>query len=139
VIEHVGDDRQAVLEMVRVLTPGGRVIVFAPNRWYPVEQHGHYWRGRYHFGNTPLINYLPNVLRNRLAPHVRAYTAGRLRQLVTGLPVQIVHHTQIYPGYDNLAARRPLLGRTLRQITYTLEQSLLKRFGLSHLFVIEKV
>jgi SAM-dependent methyltransferase len=139
VLEHVRDDRAYMVEMARVLTPGGRGIIFCPNRLYPFETHGHYWRGRYHFGNTPLINYLPDVLRNRLAPHVRAYTAGHLRQLVTGLPVKVVLHTQIYPGYDNLAARRPLLGRTLRQISYTLEHSLLKKFGLSHLFVIEKL
>ena len=72
VLEHVLDDRKSIQEMVRVLKPGGRVIIFVPNRWYPFETHGHYWKGQYHFGNTPLINYLPDVLRNRLAPHVRA-------------------------------------------------------------------
>ena len=68
-------------EMVRILKPGGRIMMFAPNRWYPVEQHGHYWRGQYHFGNTPLINYLPDIFRNHLAPHVRTYTARGLRRL----------------------------------------------------------
>ncbi|MEZ4658484.1 MAG: hypothetical protein R2911_13000 [Caldilineaceae bacterium] len=51
-----------------MLKPGGRGIIFAPNRFHPFETHGHYWRGQYHFGNTPLINYLPDPLRNRLAP-----------------------------------------------------------------------
>ncbi|CAG1771590.1 partial demethylmenaquinone methyltransferase / 2-methoxy-6-polyprenyl-1,4-benzoquinol methylase, partial [uncultured bacterium] len=55
VLEHVSDDRAAAREMVRALKPGGRLIVFVPNRWYPFETHGHYWRGQYHFGNTPLI------------------------------------------------------------------------------------
>ena len=62
VLEHVQDDRLAAAEMARVLKPGGRAVIFAPNRLYPFETHGHYWRGRYHFGNTPLINYLPNTL-----------------------------------------------------------------------------
>ncbi len=62
VLEHVNDDRQAVAEMVRVLRPGGRAVIFVPNRLYPFETHGHYWRGEYHFGNTPLINYLPDPL-----------------------------------------------------------------------------
>jgi SAM-dependent methyltransferase len=53
VIEHVAADRLAAREMMRVLRPAGRVILFCPNRWYPFETHGHYWRGRYHFGNTP--------------------------------------------------------------------------------------
>lgn len=139
VIEHVIDDRQTVAEMVRVLRPGGRAVIFAPNRRYPFETHGIYWRGVYHFGNIPLVNYLPDALRNRLAPHVRAYTAVGLRRLFIGHPVRIVHHTQIFPGYDNIAQRRPALGKWLRRITYALEQSPLSSCGLSHLLVIEKV
>ena len=139
VLEHVQDDRLAAAEMARVLKPGGRAVIFAPNRLYPFETHGHYWRGRYHFGNTPLINYLPNTLRNRLAPHVRAYTAAGLRELFIGQPVRVVHHTQIYPGYDNLVYRRPALGKWLRRVTYGLENSPLTMFGISHLLVVEKV
>lgn len=139
VIEHVADDRQAAREMIRVLRPGGRVILFCPNRWYPFETHGHYWRGKYHFGNTPLINYLPNLLRDRLAPHVRAYTGAGIRKLFKGLPVHIITHTQIYPGYDNLVKRRPAVGKVLRTTTYTFERTPLKKFGLSHFLVIEKV
>ncbi len=139
VLEHVQDDYEAAAEMARVLTPGGRAVIFAPNRLYPFETHGHYWRGEYHFGMTPLINYLPDLLRNRLAPHVRAYTGEGLRSLFLGQPVRIVYHTQIYPGYDNLVHRRPGLGRWLRRITYGLEQSPLTIFGISHLLVVEKV
>ena len=139
VLEHVNDDRQAVAEMVRVLRPGGRAVVFVPNRLYPFETHGYYWRGEYHFGNTPLINYLPDPLRNRLAPHVRAYTAQGLRHLFLGQPVRILHHTQIYPGYDNIAARNPELGRWVRRITYGLESTPLTALGLSHFLVVEKV
>lgn len=139
VIEHVQDDRAAVAEMARVLKPGGRAILFAPNRLYPFETHGHYWRGVYHFGNTPLINYLPDRWRDRLAPHVRAYTARQLRRLWIGQPVRVIHHTQIYPGYDNLIHRRPALGHWLRRATYTLEHSPLTRFGISHLLVVEKI
>ncbi|HUF37490.1 MAG TPA: class I SAM-dependent methyltransferase, partial [Anaerolineales bacterium] len=50
VIEHVADDRRAVEEMARTLKPGGRLVLFCPNRGYPVETHGIYWRGRYRFG-----------------------------------------------------------------------------------------
>ena len=138
VIEHVQNDALSVAEMVRVLKQRGRVIIFCPNRLYPFETHGHYWRGEYHFGNTPLINYLPNVFRNKLAPHVRAYTVGNLRKLVAGLPVSVISHTQIYPGYDNIVARRPMIGPILRKISYMFEQTPLRIFGLSHLLVIEK-
>ena len=86
VIEHVADDARYAAEMVRVTRPGGRMVIFCPNRWYPVEQHGVFWRGTYKFGNIPLVNYLPRSLRNRLAPHVRTYTAGDIRRLVRGRP-----------------------------------------------------
>ena len=138
VLEHVQDDHVAAVEMVRTLRPGGRAVIFVPNRLYPFETHGHYWRGEYHFGNTPLINYLPDRLRNQFAPHVRAYTAHGLRRLFVGQPVRIGHHSQIFPGYDNIVARRPALGGWLRRITYTLEHSPLAIFGLSHFLVIEK-
>ena len=139
VIEHVRDDRMAVAEMARVLKPGGRMIIFCPNRLYPFETHGHYWRGRYYFGNTPFINWLPDALRNRLAPHVRAYTRQDLYRLLEELPVRVVYHTQIYPGYDNIIARFPTLGRLIRRITYTLESTPLRMFGISHFLGVEKV
>ena len=139
VIEHVQDDRLYAKEMMRVLRRGGRAIVFCPNRLYPFETHGHYWRGEYHFGNTPLINWLPDPARDRLAPHVRAYTRRGLRSLFDALPARIVHHTVIYPGYDNIARRQPELGRLIRRVTYALEESPLRWLGLSHFLVVEKL
>jgi len=139
VIEHVSDDRAAVAEAVRVLKPGGRLIIYAPNRLYFFETHGFFWRGRYHFGNILLVNWLPNCWRDRLCPHVRAFTTRGLRCLLEGLPVKIVTHVQVYPGFDNVVARRPWLGRWLRRILYALERTPLRIFGLSHLLVVERI
>lgn len=138
VIEHVQDDHAAAREMIRVLKPGGRLVLFCPNRWYPFETHGHYWRGKYHFGNTPLINYLPDALRDRLAPHVRAYSAHRLRALFAGLPARMVHHSRIYGGYDNLIARLGRPAQLVRNALYRAEGTPLDTWGLSHLLVMEK-
>jgi SAM-dependent methyltransferase len=138
VLEHVDDDEQAVSEAYRVTKAGGRVVVFVPNRLYPFETHGVYWRGAYRFGNVPLVNYLPDRMRNRLCPHVRAYTRARLRRLFDKHPHRLVVHTQIYPGYDNIAHRHPAIARLLRTISYALERTPLRLFGLSHLLVIEK-
>ncbi len=139
VLEHVADDRMAVAEAIRVLRRGGKAVVFVPNRLYPFETHGFFLGRRYFFGNIPLINYLPNFLRRRLCPHVRAYTSAGLRKLFEGHPVRFLVHTCIYPGYDKIALRRPRLARWLRHITYALEGSPLRIFGLSHFLVVEKL
>lgn len=139
VLEHVQDDRAAVQEMARVLRRGGRMVIFAPNRGYPFETHGIYWRGRYQFGNTPLVNYLPRSLRDRLAPHVRVYSRRDLAQLFTGLPVRYVERTVIFGAYDNIIARWPAIGRALRALLHGAERTPLRVLGLSHFWVVEKV
>jgi SAM-dependent methyltransferase len=138
VIEHVQDDSLTLREMVRVLKPGGRIVLFCPNRWYPVEQHGIYWRGRYHFGNKWLVNYLPDPLRNRLAPHVRTYTRAGLLRLCGRLPVTVIHHQRIFGGYDNIVRRWPRFGRFVQSTLYAAEKTPLAILGLSHLLVLEK-
>lgn len=137
--EHVNDDRAAAREAVRVLKTGGRLVVFVPNRLWLFETHGVYWRGIYHFGNIPLVNWLPDVLRNKLAPHVRAYTGKQLRALFEGLPVRVIVHTQIFPGYDNVVQRCPAVGCFLRAVTYAAERTPFRVLGLSHLLVVEKI
>jgi SAM-dependent methyltransferase len=139
VLEHVQDDRAAVREMVRVLCPAGRLVIFVPNRGYPFETHGVYWRGAYHFGNIPLVNYLPPRWRDRLAPHVRVYAGRDLEKLFNGLPVRFVCRTVIFGAYDNLIRRSPALGRALRGLLQALEKTPLRLFGLSHFWVVEKV
>ena len=139
VLEHVQDDRAACREIARVLRPGGRAVIFVPNRLYPFETHGIYWRGRYRFGNKPFVNWLPDGVRNALAPHVRAYTTRQLRALFDGTPMRLISHTQVYPGFDNIVAHAGAAGRALRAAMHGLESSPLRAFGLSHLLVMERV
>jgi SAM-dependent methyltransferase len=138
VLEHVHDDQQVIREIVRVLKPGGRLILFCPNRGYPFETHGIYWRGRYHFGNIALVNYLPRAWRDRLAPHVNVYSTRDLRRLFQGLPVRVVTSTVIFGAYDNIIARQPVLGKALRSVLQLLEKTPFKHLGLSHFWVVEK-
>jgi len=139
VLEHVQDDRLAVREMVRALKSEGRIIIFVPNRGYPYETHGIYWRRRYHFGNIPLVNYLPRYWRNQLAPHVRVYSSFDLIRLFDELPVKIISRTVIFGAYDNIIARLPSVGKGLRTFLQALEKTPLRAFGLSHFWVVEKI
>jgi len=138
VLEHVQDDAKAIQEIIRVLKSGGRAAIFTPNRWYPFETHGHYWRGEYHFGNTPLVNYLPNALRDRLAPHVRTYTKRGLLKLFDGLPTRVVHYERVYGAYDNIIAKLGNPAKIVRDFLQSLEGSIFDTWGLSHFLVIEK-
>jgi SAM-dependent methyltransferase len=147
VLEHVQDDRAAICEMIRALRspdpasgkPGGRVILFCPNRGYPFETHGIYWKGKYYFGNKLFVNYLPRVWRDKLAPHVRAYSRKDLEKLFADLPVRFIERTIIFGAYDNIIARFGSLGKILREILRFLEKTPLKIFGLSHFWVVEKL
>jgi len=138
VIEHVADDRQTIEDALRVLRPGGHIVIYAPNRLYPFETHGVYVRGRYKFGNIPLVNYLPNRYRNKLVPHARAYLAKDIRRRIDGLSVRVVVHTYVYPGFDNVIARSPKVGKALRAVLYRAEHTPARAFGLSHFLVLEK-
>jgi SAM-dependent methyltransferase len=138
VLEHVQDDFRSAAEIVRVLRPGGRLVLFVPNRGYPFETHGIYWRGRYRFGNIPLVNYLPRRLRDRLAPHVQVYTRRDLEKRFAELPVRFVRRAIIFGAYDNIIARFSAFGRLLRGLLQFLERTPLRILGLSHFWVVEK-
>jgi SAM-dependent methyltransferase len=147
VLEHVGDDRASLEEIVRVLKipepgisdSGGRLLLFVPNRGYPFETHGIFIRGKYYFGNIPLINYLPRRIRDNLAPHVRVYSRWDLEQLFDSLPVRILERKIIFGAYDNIIARWPRIGRGIRKVLQELEGTPLSFFGLSHFWVIERI
>lgn len=143
VLEHVKDDRRALEEIVRILNKsgkfgGGRLALFVPNRGYPFETHGIFWRGKYHFGNIPFVNYLPRRWRDKLAPHVRVYSTNDVNRLLEGLPLKIVEHTIIFGAYDNIIARWPRFGRLMRGILQGLERTPFKLLGLSHFLVLER-
>jgi SAM-dependent methyltransferase len=139
VIEHVEDDVRTMREAFRVLAPGGHVVVYAPNRLYPFETHGFFFAGKYHGPcNLPILaNWVPNVVRNYFAPHVRIYTRDGIERLFDGLDVEFVVQSHIFPGCDNWA-ERGLMGRLFRDVMHLVEQSPLRCFGISHFWVVRK-
>ncbi|NMC79955.1 MAG: class I SAM-dependent methyltransferase, partial [Chloroflexi bacterium] len=80
----------------------------------------------------------PRRWRDRLAPHVRVYTAGDLEKLFAGLPVKWIQRRVIFGAYDNIIQRFPRLGRWLRVVLQGIEKTPLQGLGLSHFWVVEK-
>jgi hypothetical protein len=78
-------------------------------------------------------------MRNKFAPHVRAYSRKDLQRLFQGLPVRFINRQVIYGGYDNIIRRFPRMGRWIRSLLYSLENTPLQVLGLSHFWVIEKL
>ncbi len=138
VIEHVRSDKQTVREAMRCLRPGGDVIIFAPNRMYPFETHGFYFGNQFVFRLLPMINYAPDPIRNIFCHHVRIYTRRGIKRLFAGLDVDFRVSTHIYPGFDNIVARRPILGRFLQQAASVAEGTPFRSFGISHFIVARK-
>lgn len=138
VLEHVHNDRETLREAARILAPGGKVVVFVPNRLYPFETHGIFLGKKYVFGNVPFVNYLPDPIRNRLVPHARAYTKKGLSRIYRSAGLRAQLHSFVFPGFDHIQARRKLVGRALRWFLYPFENTALRNFGLSHFVVLVK-
>jgi len=136
VLEHVDNDIETLREARRLLAPGGRIVIFCPNRFYPFETHGIFLGKRYIFGNVPLVNWLPDAVRNRLVPHARTYTKGRLRRVYRRAGLRPLVHTYVFPGFDHVMARRKIVGKALRGVLYPFENTGLRIFGLSHFVVL---
>ena len=80
VLEHVGDEEQALQEIHRVLKPGGHLAISVPNRWWIFETHGARlpllpWN------RVPFFSWLPKAIHDRYA-HARIY---RRREIVRKL------------------------------------------------------
>ncbi|MBO41068.1 MAG: SAM-dependent methyltransferase, partial [Chloroflexi bacterium] len=100
---------------------------------------GIWWRGKYIFGNIPFVNWLPTRLRNRLVPHARVYGYHGFEDIVDKQLFEIVEHTYVFPGFDNIFARSRLIAGLLRKLCYSLEATYFKRLGISHLLVLRRI
>lgn len=81
VLEHVPHESHALAEMRRVLSPGGRLVISVPNRWWIFETHGADlpllpWN------RVPFFSWLPKRIHDRYA-RARIYSRREIeRKLV---------------------------------------------------------
>src|SRR6267143_1276046 len=134
VLEHTNCDTKVLAECFRVLKPGGLLVLFVPNKFYPFESHpcrlGTFPLGR----NVPLVSWLPESLRRRIC-YARIYTRRRLFAMARKSGFQIQKSGFIFPPLDSF----PLPFKdTYRRIAARLEDSPLGNFGVSIYAVLAK-
>ncbi len=139
VLEHVEDDKKAVEEVNRVLKKGGKFIIFTPNRGWPFETHGMFLKGKYYWGNIPLLPWMPKFIFRKFAPHVRNYSNSDILKLFPNESWKIIHHSHIFPGFDGLVRRNRIVGKLVQKIFHLIEKTPLHFFGISHFLIVEKV
>jgi len=131
VLEHVRDEMTSLTEILRVLRPGGRLIVMSPNRWFPFEGHGG------HIGKidlpfpVPFLPWLPSSLGQRFM-HARNYWPGELRDLVESAGFVIEQVDFVWPVLEVHAWLPPGAIRKYQTLIPRLEKiPFIRRFGVS--------
>lgn len=147
VLEHVQDDLQTIKECLRILKPGGYLILFTPNSGWPFETHGIFYNGKYYWGNIPLLPWLPKSIQKKYAPHVRNYTNNEIETIIkkasiieekNKLTSKIIYHKHVFSAFDGLERKFGIIGKAIKKTVHSLEKTPLHFFGISHLLIIQK-
>ncbi len=125
VIEHVVNDSKAINEIFRILKPGGKLIITAPNKLFPCETHG-FRIGSRIYGTKglgfPLLPYLPEFLRTDIA-NAKVYTPWSLKKILIKNGFSIKNTGYLSPGLDQLRMFFPKLTGLINQIQKLLDKT----------------
>jgi ubiquinone/menaquinone biosynthesis C-methylase UbiE len=139
VLEHVPDDLAGLREVRRILKPTGTLVVLSPNRLYPFETHGVYWKGtdRRLSHALPFIPYIPIPLgRTFLHYWARNYWPWELRDLIRRADFSVESTHFVWQTFENVSGHQPnwiaRLRPLLRWIANAMERlPLISKFGVS--------
>jgi ubiquinone/menaquinone biosynthesis C-methylase UbiE len=136
VLEHTVSDAKVLQECMRVLRPGGFLILFVPNKLYPMESHPCHL-GRISIGkNVPFVSWLPDFIRRRMC-HARIYSRRRLLAMAGSAGFRVGKIDYVYPPVDSF----PLPTRFkefYRCWACSLERGPLRMLGVSIFAVLQK-
>jgi ubiquinone/menaquinone biosynthesis C-methylase UbiE len=146
VLEHIPDQHKGLSEINRILRPGGILLIFSPNRYYPFETHGVYLkRGMKRVPHyMPFIPWIPLPLGQKVFSYpARNYWPGELSGLLQQQGFRILHRDYIWQTFENISGAQPSwmkgLSGLLRKTAFFLEHvPLVRRLGLSQFLAMEK-
>ena len=128
-LEHVPELTAAAAEIVRVLRPGGELLITVPNRWFPFETHGIRIGSWQKEGRIPLLTYLP-WLHRRWAI-ARVFTVRDLDSLFVSNGLTRTAVDYAWPTFEHGGNRLQKVLRPLFGFMRTLESSPVRMLGTS--------
>lgn len=114
VLEHIADEDAALREIHRVLKPGGKFLLFCPNRLFPFETHGFRIRGAMRRW-IPAVHYLPAwAIRGLgITPVARNYWPSEVSRLLRRYGFRIERQTFVPQTFENISRSQPAAIRVL--------------------------
>lgn len=128
-LEHIPDLPWAAIEIVRVLKPGGELLITVPNRWFPFENHGMRigkWQGG---GRIPLLPYFPPL--HRRWSLARVFSVRDLDSLFVYNGLRRMAVDYAWPTFEHGGNRLQRYLKPLFGIMRKMECSPLRMFGSS--------
>ena len=139
VLEHVTDENASLLEILRVLRPGGHMALFGPNRWFPFEGHG----ARLPSGRelisvpVPIMPWLPARLTRQFAT-ARNYWPSEMRALVEDAGFEIAACERALAQFDRYRWMPQRAIEEYRRRIPQIERSPLARFAAVSTFIVAR-
>jgi SAM-dependent methyltransferase len=103
VLEHVPDLDASTLEMVRVCSPGGIIVVSVPHVWFPFENHGVQIGTRFYERKIPLLPYVRPLHRKYSV--ARVFSSAEMDQSFVSGGMELLGTSYASPQFERAAAR----------------------------------
>jgi ubiquinone/menaquinone biosynthesis C-methylase UbiE len=135
VLEHTHSDTRVLEECRRVLRSGGKLVLFVPNKLYPLETHPSHIAGLTLGTNVPFFSWLPGALHARVST-AKIYSRRRIEGMARAAGFEVGKVGYIFPPLDSFPL--PFKG-AYRRLARRLEDTPLRNFGISVFLVLTKL